>query len=274
VAETSFAYKKSLLDSIRKSYEDNKGLRCTRILYIGHMTSLKQKDLIESIHSDFVESQTTEVGGALLFINNNLFYHMLEVESLDDLRDLFAKMVADSSTDFFRSLNSAQNVESAVHPELANLKVKICCVSEEITREFPIWSVREVHLPGGAQHDEENQPNTGNQDNVVEEDEEEEVSEDQGSLQNLLFETIKGMIEIGRQLCMKVEKQDKDAAVKLFQSSQREIMNRFPTPDKIEYFLESKLLFELQQFKEFFFTPINIKLESEHTWPIEPMISF
>jgi len=273
VAETSFAYKKSLLDSIRKSYEDNKELRCTRVLYIGHMTSLKQKEIVESIHSEFVESQSSEheVGGALLFINNNLFYHMLEVESLDCLRGLFGKMVADSSTNFFRSLDEAQNVKRTVHPELENLKVKICCVSEEITREFPIWSVREVHLPGGAANDDENQQNQGNKDNGNEDEDEEEESEDQESLQNLLFETIKGMIEIGRQLCMK---QDKDAAMKLFQSSQREIMNRFPTPDKIEYFLTSKLLFDLQQFRDFFFTPINIKLESEHTWPVEPMISF
>lgn len=272
VAETSFVYKKSLLDSIRKSYEENKALRCTRVLYIGRMTSSKQKELIESIHSEFIDSQSSEheVGGALLFINNNLFYHMLEVESLDCLRELFGKMVGDTSTNFFRSLDSAQNVKRTVHPELENLKVKICCVSEEITREFPIWSVREVHLPGGAQHDEDNQQNQGNKDNVTEEDDE-EVSEDADSLQTLLFDTIKGMIEIGRQLCMK---QDKDAAVKLFQSSQREIMNRFPTPDKIEYFMTSKLLFDLQQFKEYFFTPINIKLESEHTWPIEPMISF
>ena len=69
-------------------------------------------------------------------------------------------------------------------------------------------------------------------------------------------------------------KSDKDAAMKLFQSSQREIMNRFPTPDKIQFFMESKLLFDLKQFIDYFFKPINIKLESEYTWPIPEMITF
>ena len=77
--------------------------------------------------------------------------------------------------------------------------------------------------------------------------------------------------KIGRQLCMK---EDKEAAMKLFQSSQREIMNRFPTPDKIAFFMESKLLFDIKQFADYFFTPIDVKLESEYTWPVEPMISF
>jgi len=272
-AGVSFAFKNSLLDSIRKAHEKDKELRCTRVLYIGHMTSLKQKHLIESMHSEFVDSQSSEheVGGALLFINNKLFYHMIEVESLDSLRALFEKMVGgESSTDFLRNFESAQNEQNQTSPEVANLTVKICCVSEEITREFPIWSVRDVHLPGGAQNDDENQQNTGNADNGPDDDDE-ELSEDQDSLRALLFETMKGMIEIGRQLQMK---SDKDAAAKLFLSSQREIMNRFPTPDKIEYFLGSKLLFDLQQFNEFFFTPIDIKLESEHSWPIEPMLSF
>lgn len=272
--EIAEAYKDSLLDGLRALYEENKELRCTRVLYIGHMTSAKQKDIIESIHKQFIESQKSaqEITGALLFINNNLFYHMIEVDSLECLQSLFEEMVSNSSDNFFQSIDPSQNNKNKINPALLNINVKICCVSEDITREFPIWSVREVNLPGGHNNnDDENKKQKNNNDNGSEEDEEDEVSEDQESLQNLLFDAMKGMIEIGRQLCMK---QDKDAAMKLFQSSQREIINRFPTPDKIEFFMESKLLFDLKQFTDYFFTPINIKLESEHIWPIEPMISF
>jgi len=266
-------YKHSLLDVLRTQYEQNKELRCTRVLYIGHMTSPEQKEVVAEIHSEFIESQRAlqEVTGALLFINKNLFYHMLEVDSLDGMKPLFEKMGDPSSSNFFNNIDPEHSAQRKARPELANITVKICCVSEEITREFPIWSVREVNLGGGANDGDDDANNKGNADNASEEDDEDEVEEDEDSLQELLFDTIKSMIGIARQLCMKP---DKDAAMKLFQSSQREIMSRFPPPDKIEFFLQSKLLFDLEQFMHFFFSPIDIKLESEHTWPIEPMINF
>ena len=272
-AEPTVEYKNSLLDVLRSQYEQNKELRCTRVLCIGHMTSPQQKEMVAEMHSDFIEAQRAlqEVTGALLFINNNLFYHMIEVESLERMQPLFEKMGDPSSTNFFKNIAPEHNAQRKARPELTNLTVKICCVSEEITREFPIWSVREVNLGGGAQGGDEEANNKGKADNSTEEDDEDEVSEDEDSQQGLLFDTIKAMIEIGRQLCMKP---DKDAAMKLFQSSQREIMSRFPPPDKIDFFLQSKLLFDLKQFMNFFFSPIDIKLESEHTWPIEPMINF
>jgi len=279
-AEVAKAYQDSLLDSLRASYEQNKEYRCTRVLYIGHLTSTKQKELIEEIHLNFIESvrANQEISGAFLFINNNLFYHMLEVECLESLQPLFNELIYESSNDFFQNIDMPpkQN-QSKLHPELEHVDIKICSVSEEITREFPMWSLREVELPGGkhanASNDEKGKSKQGqkSQKQANDEHEEEEVEEDEASLQAVLFETMKGMIEIGRQLCMK---HDTDAAFKLFQSSQREIINRFPTPDKIEFFLESKLLFDLKGFKQYFFTPIDIKLESEFTWPIEPMISF
>eukprot|EP00483_Globobulimina_turgida_P009161 UN09180 len=236
--ETIESYKDSLLDALRTSYDVNKELRCTRVLYIGHMTSSKQKDIIKNIHSKFIESQksTQEITGALLFINN-LFYHMIEIHSLESLHPLFEEMIYEETNNFFQHIDPLINNTNKINPELLNLNVKICCVSEEITREFPIWSVREVNLPGGANNDDTDK-NKGNKDNATEEEDDQEV-EDGEALQNVLFDTMKGMIEIGRQLCMK---QDKDAAMKLFQSSQREIMNRFPTPDKIEFFNGSKLL--------------------------------
>ena len=275
-------YKDSLLDAIRAQHEINKDLRCTRVLYIGQMVSIKQKDIIEKIHNDFIEKErknNKNITGALLFINNNLFYHMLEVESLQNLKSLFDEMIYDplASNNFFQQIDPKNKSKQInINPELSNLTVKICCISEEITREFPIWSIRQVNLPGGtgnnnAGNDDEQQKDKTLKQEQDEDDDDDELSEDQESLQEILFSTMKGMIEIGRQLCMK---QDNDAALKLFQSSQREIMNRFPTPDKIDFFMQSKLLFDLKGFKQYFFEPINVKLESEYTWPIEPMISF
>jgi len=281
-AEPTVEYQHSLLDVLRAQYEQNKELRCTRVLYIGRMASDEQKEAVAEIHREFIESQRSsqEVTGALLFINKRLFYHLLEVDSLDRMKPLFAKMGAASSDNFFNHIDaSSEHSASAkrkARPELATVTVKMCCVSEEITREFPIWSVREVNVGGGAQdgEDEANSKSKGNKggaDAASEEDDEDEVAEDEHSLSELLFDTIKAMIGIARQLCMKP---DKDAAMKLFQSSQREIMSRFPPPDKIHFFLQSKLLFDLAQFMDFFFSPIDIKLESEHSWPIEPMINF
>eukprot|EP01083_Nonionella_stella_P050713 134793_1 len=270
-AEITETYKHSLLDTIRTSYEANAEFRCTRVLYIGRMNSSKQKEIIKDIHCKWIESQKgiQEITGALLFINNNLFYHMVEVDSLECLESLFEQMVDNRTDDFFQNIDPSKGKKnSETEPQLRNVSVKICCVSDEIIREFPIWSVRDVDLAGGPNNTDCDKNKS--KDNDAEEDDDEE-EEDEEALQNVLFETMKAMIEIGRQLCMK---QDKDAAMKLFQSSQREIMNRFPTPDKIQYFMESKLLFDLQQFTDYFFSPINVKLESEYTWPVQPMIAF
>jgi len=262
--DNSTLKKRSLLDAVRESYEANKNLRCTRVLYIGHCHSQQQQELVRQIHVEFMakEYNKEKISGALLFIGSNYFYHMLEAPSLEIVQPLFDTLIYDQQQSFLQALNRAQCVAS--HPQLKGLQVKICCVSEDIAREFPIWSMRDVEVLGGNRDNAKTQKEKKAND-------EQDITEDQTALQNLLFETMKAMIEIGRQLFMK---QDSDAALKLFQSSQREIMSRFPTADKIEFFLESKLLFDLAAFKQYFFSPINLKLESEQTWPIEPMISF
>ena len=189
------SYKTSLLDTLRESHKNNKELRCTRVLYIGQMQSAKQKEIIESIHSEFIKLQQSkqDITGALLFINDNLFYHMIEVESLDSLQSLFCKMIHDPSTNFFQSIDPSETRKNKTNAELAELDVKICCISEEITREFPIWSVRNVKLPGGDGGGDGNK-NKGNSDAPTEETD--EVEEDEGSLQGILFETMKAMIEV------------------------------------------------------------------------------
>ena len=69
-------------------------------------------------------------------------------------------------------------------------------------------------------------------------------------------------------------KKDSDAASKLFHSSQREIKSRFPTADNLNWFLKSTSFFTVTEFLKEFYTPINVDLESENTWPVEPIFQF
>jgi len=186
--------------------------------------------------------------------------YVLEVGSvpLEELIDFHRNWVADEKrrtkvTGLAVLINKAIFLHVIETDNLRNLlknipdgigKSVVCSVTNEIYREYPMWAIREATISKEGQ------------------------TFDGTSLAVLVFESLKAMLELGRQLSLKT---DQSAAVKLFMSQQREIMMRIPAPDRLEYFLSrTKELFTLTTFVDFFYKPVVCELESEVVWPHIP----
>lgn len=374
--EEDAPYKQSLLDIVREAYEVNAHLRCTRVFYVGLIKNESHKQAILHVHREYISKQDSiqaqPITGALLFINNKYFFHVIEVDSFESTQILFkqlltddnikstnmsiaqqqsqskklnklsqhssrnqlrrssvsrlqpnnfqmsrqiSKVSTDASGDISNSqasmtatarqssaslLNSsssnAQLSQSQQMETLNNILVKetpithsqihckICNITDEIVREFPIWSYRDVNIKSENSdsnknsNDSGNSKNSGNSGDGKNNDGDEDTEDDIKNLTNqepqlfsMITETITSMAEIGRQLTLK---NNSTGALKLFSSMQREILTRFPKPDSLESFVNSKILFDLKDFYRFFFFPIKVELESEHTWPVDPIMKF
>lgn len=140
-------------------------------------------------------------------------------------------------------------VDPRFHPLLKSSS--ILSFSEEVPREFHIWAFRHMKLPS------------------------DDFASSGMNLQKdglkLCFETVKNMLELGRDLSNLTE----ERAIDYIQTSvARQLTMKLPSAERLIAYIHTLHtdLCTLEEWLEIYDTPIEFTLENEKVWPVEPFL--
>ncbi|ETO15726.1 hypothetical protein RFI_21637 [Reticulomyxa filosa] len=184
---------RSLLDNLNQVYDRVVANRCVRLFYLGQLLNKNYKNKIKMIHEQFINKQSAHqhLTGALIFINETVLFHCLEIESFEFLEEFFAYLLEESrltisendlnsktildelnNSDYVitrsetinnailssrpqshaqfgkKSLFDARKTDVNTNLQAYICKYKVCCVSYDISREFPVWQMRDLSENG------------------------------------------------------------------------------------------------------------------------------
>jgi len=166
--------------------------------------------------------------GALLCINRKAVVHVFEAPT-PILFDYLRMLKAGASTNFLKN-------------------ARICSLTEEIPREFPVWGFRVLSQP-----------------------EEEFVVPD--NWLECIFQTLQGFLELGREVSGKTDPQQAQKYLETGQLS-RTVAAQLPHVERIQGFVKCTDLCSVDQYLEIYDTPIEFTLEGELVWPVEPFLRY
>jgi hypothetical protein len=127
-------------------------------------------------------------------------------------------------------------------------QAKILSFNEECPREFGVWCSRIIRIPV----DEEFQ--------------------NQKDLIRFTFETLRNLLELGREAAALSGSEEKQLDF-LLNSQSKQLIQRVPTAERIAGYMTCEELFDIESFLESFDAPVEFELESEKVWPIEPALA-
>jgi hypothetical protein len=131
---------------------------------------------------------------------------------------------------------------------------KVLSFTEEVPREFHIWAWRALRMPA----DDFMNSTLG-------------LNLQRDSLK-VLFETVKNLLELGRELSGMSE----EKAIDFIQTSvSRQFTSKLPTSERLQAYIHSiEDLCSIQEWLDIFDTPIEFTLENEKVWPVEPFLKY
>jgi len=144
---------------------------------------------------------------------------------------------------------------------------------EEVPREYHVWSFRSVRVPpseeypaGPAPNSDKSAPNSGLLVAIPNLDREDVALQ-------LVFETLRHLLELGRSIAATAE----EKAVEYLQSSvAKQLLSRLPQQEKLHAFLHQlhEQLPSVTEWLDIYDTPVELTLESEKVWPVEPFLKY
>eukprot|EP01083_Nonionella_stella_P041110 111499_1 len=227
----------SLLDVVTEDYNSARQFRCSRVILVASFAPEALEE-VKEFHNVFLEKNRRDDD-----IKDSITGGLYIIN-----REVFVHVF--ESTPKIVQLMLCQLREKVEQEELL-VSSRICTMMQEVVREFPFWKMREITSAR-------------------------EADADYGAaeLVNTLFDSIKMLIELGRTLKGTQEKENTQAATRLFFSSRRDLLARIPNQDRIEFYLGQEELCSVEEFCELFHDAVEFELESELSWPIEPPLVY
>lgn len=222
--------KLSLLDVVIDEYNLEADKRTSRILLMGTLVSGTSPEEAEEWHKKLVEEALKKevVTGVCFLVDDTSLSHMLEASS-------------GTITKLLRALKPG--TEGCILKD-----VRICSLSEEVIREYPVWVFRQISV----------------------EDSGFEKGED--SWLNTVFSAVENLLELGRE-CGPMG--NAKAQEFLMGSTDRKTLtSRVPSASMIKSFEKCPDLFTVDAWLEVFDVPIDFTLEGEKVWPVEPPLRY
>ncbi len=123
---------------------------------------------------------------------------------------------------------------------------KICLFSEEVPREFPFWVTRSVKVNP-------------------------EECEKLTNPAKVCFEVYKPFLELARE-CAQMG--DEKAFEFLEKSTTKNFLNKLPSAEKLLQFCDCEEIPTPKEWLDIFDSPVDMVLESEKVWPVEPWLKY
>jgi hypothetical protein len=152
---------------------------------------------------------------------------------------------------------------------------KVLSFVEEVPREFHVWAFRSLRVSPSEEFPAGPAPNSDDKDSS---------SNPNGGLLvpiphldrdglKLVFEVLRNLLELGRSVSATAE----DKAVEYLQASvAKQLLGRLPPQEKLHAFLHQmhEDIPSIPEWLDIFDTPVELTLESEKVWPVEPFLKY
>jgi hypothetical protein len=218
--------RRSLLDVVLEDYGHGKDMRTSRVFLVAEIESSPTAVAhIEAFHENFVSSNEKEnnpITGVMWIINQTTCIDVVEASTKTLLT-------------FLRELN-----EAAKETQIAR-NLRVCYFSEEVIREFPLWSARSFRAAPESEIQSTN-------------------------VLKSTFDTYKSIIELARE----VKSMPSVGKAKEFMSSSKPLLvQRIPSSERVQSYARNPELCSVGEYLEIFDSPVECMLDSERVWPVE-----
>jgi len=295
------AQRMSLLDVVVDEYNQERDARTSRLVLIGEVDSEKVSAL-QKFHTDFLDAldiSGVRLTGVLVILNSQAFVAIVEAPSKVLVRLMKNLTKVSSQTGEAEKKSSQQQQQSSAvrppgwvgtDPTLPNdssdfisvdarfyplvRSIRILSFNEEVPREFHIWATRLVRVAVDEEYAAAYQMAAGNSHS-----EGGQASAAATSINwerdglRICFETVRGFLELARDISGLSE----ERAIEYVTSNHsKQFLAKLPPTEKILAIIHaySEHLCSIDEWMELFDTPVDITLESEKVWPVEPFLKY